>query len=59
MWSPEIEKMLELVRETEHIWDPRNESYSKKSLRKSSFDETAATLQEVFPSVQGVVGGED
>ncbi|MPC63460.1 hypothetical protein E2C01_057559 [Portunus trituberculatus] len=26
-------------------------------MRKSSFDEIAATLQELFPSIQGVVGG--
>ncbi|MPC24358.1 hypothetical protein E2C01_017439 [Portunus trituberculatus] len=48
--------MLELVRKKEHIWDPRNELYNKfKSLRKSSLDEIAATLQELFPSMQGVL----
>ncbi|MPC31976.1 hypothetical protein E2C01_025277 [Portunus trituberculatus] len=41
---PEI-KMLELVREKEHIWNPKSELYSKKSLRKSEFDEIAATLR--------------
>ncbi|MPC85484.1 hypothetical protein E2C01_080262 [Portunus trituberculatus] len=49
MWSLDIEKkMLELVREKEHIWDLRNELYRKKTnLRKSSFDEIAATLQDL------------
>ncbi|MPC21776.1 hypothetical protein E2C01_014770 [Portunus trituberculatus] len=59
MWCPDVEKMLDVVREKEYlyIWDPKNESYSKESLRKSKFDEIAATLQELFPSMQGVVGG--
>ncbi|MPC17385.1 hypothetical protein E2C01_010239 [Portunus trituberculatus] len=60
VWSPDIEKMLQLVREKEHIWDPKNELYGKKeSLSKLSFNEIAATLQELFPSMQGVFGGED
>ncbi|MPC38361.1 hypothetical protein E2C01_031867 [Portunus trituberculatus] len=42
--------MLGLVR------DPRNELHSKKSLRKSSFDEINATLRELFPTMQDLVG---
>ncbi|MPC48503.1 hypothetical protein E2C01_042277 [Portunus trituberculatus] len=53
MWSPDKEKMmLELVREKNTFGTPEINYTVKKSLRKSSFDEMAATLQELFPSVQ-------
>ncbi|MPC24685.1 hypothetical protein E2C01_017773 [Portunus trituberculatus] len=51
--------MLELVRKREHFWDSNNEFHKNLPLRKSTFDEIAATHQEQFPSMQGVVGGED
>ncbi|MPC27186.1 hypothetical protein E2C01_020352 [Portunus trituberculatus] len=60
MWFLEIEKKIfELVREEQHIWDPRSALYSEKSLCESLFDEIAATLQELFPSMQSGVGGKD
>ncbi|MPC57056.1 hypothetical protein E2C01_051027 [Portunus trituberculatus] len=51
--------MLELIREKITSGTPEmNYTVKKnKNLRKSSFDEIAATLQELFPSTQGVVGG--
>ncbi|MPC27032.1 hypothetical protein E2C01_020183 [Portunus trituberculatus] len=52
----DVEKM-ELVREKERIWEPENEVYNKKRFHKSKFDEIVATLQELFPSMQGIVGG--
>ncbi|MPC51992.1 hypothetical protein E2C01_045850 [Portunus trituberculatus] len=36
MWSPDVEQMLELVREKEHIWDPRNELYSRATTSSTS-----------------------
>ncbi|MPC15347.1 hypothetical protein E2C01_008134 [Portunus trituberculatus] len=35
----------QLMREKEHIWDPKTEFYSKKSLHKLVFNEIAATFQ--------------
>ena len=56
MWCPDVEKMSALVKENEHIWDRENEFYSKESLGKSTLEETAGTLPELVPSVQGVAG---
>ncbi|MPC90604.1 hypothetical protein E2C01_085599 [Portunus trituberculatus] len=54
MWCPDLEK-LELVREKEHICNPNNELYNKKSLHKTTY-EIATTLQELLPSTQSNVG---
>ncbi|MPC72397.1 hypothetical protein E2C01_066702 [Portunus trituberculatus] len=37
--------MLELVRDELHVWDPKNEEYSKNILRRTTLDEIAATLR--------------
>ncbi|MPC93090.1 hypothetical protein E2C01_088207 [Portunus trituberculatus] len=53
MWSLGIETMLELVREKNtSVTSEVNHTIKKKTLRKSSFDEIAATLQELFSSMQ-------
>ncbi|XP_045135759.1 uncharacterized protein LOC123518809 isoform X2 [Portunus trituberculatus] len=60
MWPVEVEKkMLELVKEKEHLWNPKHESYTKKHLRKTTFDEIATTLKEQFPHLKDVVDGDD
>ncbi|MPC16430.1 hypothetical protein E2C01_009254 [Portunus trituberculatus] len=59
MWSPGVEKILAFVREKNTSETPEMNYTVKKSLRKSSFDEIAATLQELLSSMQDVVVGEE
>ncbi|MPC43705.1 hypothetical protein E2C01_037357 [Portunus trituberculatus] len=59
MWSLEIEVVLELVREKDTSGTPEiNYTVKKKSLHKS-FDEIAATPQELCPSMEGGVDEHD
>ncbi|MPC74983.1 hypothetical protein E2C01_069366 [Portunus trituberculatus] len=57
-WSRASEGfLLELVRDTRYLWEPRDQLYSKTKVKQGAFNAVAEELLAEYPELSGLKGG--